>query len=102
MNSDTRLHKPLTWPMLSDDGVTLFFCHGGDAAPEVWWATRVDRNVPFAEYHPAMIDGKVLIGRAPRYVSATDELYITVKSQQTGWDLYVVRDFQETVIKNAR
>ena len=94
---DPLYSDALTWPSLSDDGLTLFFCNGGGRFPEVMYATRSHRQSAFGSPRKVAIDGKPLLGRAPRYVEATRELFVTRYSDASGqsenWDLWVVKDF---------
>jgi hypothetical protein len=94
---DPLYSDALTWPSISEDGLTLFFCNGGGRFPEVMYATRMHRRSAFGSPRKVAIDGKPLLGRAPRYVEATRELFVTrysdVDNQSENWDLWVVKDF---------
>mgnify|MGYP001174112282 CR=1 FL=1 len=91
-----QLSKPLTWPMLTDDGLTLLFSHGAGPDSEVMIATRPSDDARFRNVRTVNIDGKPLVGRAPRYVESTGELFVTQlhASSTTDWDLFVIRNFE--------
>ena len=97
LEDDPLYNDALTWPMLSDDGLTLFFCNGGGRLPEVVYATREHPIHAFADPRKVMFDGQPLLGRAPRYVPATKELvvgrYAGSDNGPENWDLWVVKDF---------
>jgi hypothetical protein len=90
-----QLNRPLTWPMLTDDGLTLLFCHGAGLDSEVMIATRPADGARFRNLRTVNIDGKPLVGRAPRYVESTGELFVTQlhAGSTIDWDLYVIRNF---------
>ncbi|OYW21201.1 MAG: hypothetical protein B7Z55_06045, partial [Planctomycetales bacterium 12-60-4] len=93
----------LTWPCLSNDGLTLWYCHGDRMLPEIRTATRSDRQASFGDHHPVMVDGKPLIGRAPRYLASTGELFLTrnLTEQPNDWSLWVVKNYQPPPAANA-
>lgn len=82
--------KPVTWPSLSDDGLLLWYAHGGDTAAEVWYATRNSTTEPFETFTPFRVDGQVLLGRSPRFCAMTGELFHSVSSKGAKWDLSFV------------
>ncbi|QDU28866.1 Serine/threonine-protein kinase PknB [Anatilimnocola aggregata] len=67
LKTDATLTDALTWPFLSEDGLSLSFCHGGDRNPEVYIAERKTLDEPFGAYRTLNIDGEQLRGRSPRY-----------------------------------
>lgn len=89
------LRKPLTWPMTTDDGLTLFFCHGASTTSDVMIATRRNQNEEFSNVRQIFINDEPLQGRAPRYFESTRELFVTRlhEDSDTDWDLFVIREF---------
>jgi serine/threonine protein kinase len=79
---------PLTWPFLSNDRLTLWYCHGGTTPPEIRVATRPGLQEAFGNHQLVIVEGEPLIGRSPRYVEATGELFYGVNA------LWVVKDYQ--------
>ncbi|QDU25093.1 Serine/threonine-protein kinase Pkn1 [Anatilimnocola aggregata] len=67
LKAEATLTEALTWPFLSEDGLSLSFCHGGDRNPEVYIAERKTLEEPFGAYRTLTIDGAQLRGRSPRY-----------------------------------
>lgn len=95
LESSRRLTRPLTWPMMTDDGMTLLFCHGAGSDSEVMIASRQTNDGRFRNVRQVEINGTPLIGQAPRYVESTGELFVTRLhgNSETDWDLFVVPDF---------
>lgn len=92
--------KPLTltWPMLTDDGLTLFFGNGGTRFDtQIMYATRTSTNQSFKNVQPVMVDSKPVKGRSPRYVAATNELFFTwdpgSKESPKDLGIYVIKNF---------
>uniref|UniRef100_A0A7C2NT94 non-specific serine/threonine protein kinase n=1 Tax=Schlesneria paludicola TaxID=360056 RepID=A0A7C2NT94_9PLAN len=96
MQSDPTRTEPLTWPFLSRDGLSLWYCHGGAKSPEIRTATRPDRSSPFGNHQPVIVAGKPLNGRAPRFVAATGELFhsLNVSEQTNDWALWVAKEYR--------
>lgn len=71
----------LTFPCLTPDGLTMFCTNEGSpnlkgGRPMVW--TRAGAAEPFGNPKYVQIDGlPPLVGRSPRYVPATNELFLT-------------------------
>jgi len=85
----------LTWMSTNKDGSVLICSHEPAPGPDgnlfAW--TKQD-NGTYTEPQLIKIDGLVpLVGRAPRYVSATKELYFTKVVDRGKFELWVVRDF---------
>lgn len=83
-----------TW-VSTDDGSWLLCSQEPSSGPDgniyVW--TKND-NGTYSDAQLIRIDGLVpLIGRAPRYVAATKELYFTKVVDRGKFELWVVRDF---------
>jgi serine/threonine protein kinase len=87
----------VTWPMITDDGLTMFLCNGGTRSEsEVLYVTRTSTDQPFGDPRQIIIDGKPLQGRCPRYVAATRELFVSLASGSNtaqDSDLWVVKNF---------
>ena len=96
INPDPNWIDPITWPFISADGLTLWYCHGGDKTPDIRTATRPGSQAPFDNHQPVIVEGTPLIGRSPRYVAATNELfYSAIRDEKTGdWSLWVVKDYR--------
>jgi hypothetical protein len=96
MSSDSNRNDPLSWPFISDDGLTLWYCRSAALSPEIWTATRRDRQATFENHQPVIVSGTRLVGRAPRFVAATGELfYSAIKTEEPpDWSLWVVKDYQ--------
>jgi len=86
LNQRERGEAP-TWPCLSEDGLTLWYAHGGDPEAEVWIARRPSVDRPFESFAPVVHEGKPLMGRSPRYCAATGELFFSVCSTPSTWYL---------------
>jgi WD40 repeat protein/Tfp pilus assembly protein PilF len=86
-----------TWASLSDDGLSLYCCFGGsgganDRRPNLTIWSRGTKDDPFS--NPTLIElGGLppLVGRCPRYIPATNELYFS------SGKISVVRNFKPTV-----
>jgi hypothetical protein len=94
---DPSYTDALTCPSLSSDGLTIFFCQGDSRFAQVMYATRSSLLKAFTDPRPALVDGEPLLGQAPRYVAATEELFLsrergTPRATQ-GRDLWVLKDF---------
>jgi len=98
------LEGNLTWLSLSNDRYTLLCSHeetariaNGEATLMVW--TRGTEEEAFSNYQYIKFPGMdALIGRSPRYVAATNELFFTrlVGEDQAGnkrWGIWVVKNF---------
>ncbi|MGV3483488.1 MAG: serine/threonine-protein kinase [Planctomycetaceae bacterium] len=92
---DDRFYRggPRTWLSFSQGGLIVFFCEGGTRDSEVYFATRAIQHQEFGPPQQVLVDGEPLIGRAPRYVAATRELFISVPSKNGGLDLWAVKNF---------
>lgn len=84
---------PRTWLSFSQGGLILFFCKGGTRDSQVFCATRASQQEAFESPQQVLVDGAPLIGRAPRYVASTRELYISSTSEKGDFDLLVLKDF---------
>jgi serine/threonine protein kinase len=82
---------PPTWPCLSEDGLVLWYGHGGDRLTQVWRATRARPQTAFGDFQPFLVDGSPLVGRSPRYCSATGELFFARPVGEQDWELAVAR-----------
>jgi hypothetical protein len=91
LNQAARGGTPPTWPFLSENGLVLWFGHGGNRETQVWRATRASLQEPFGDFQPFLIDGAPLVGRAPRYCAATGELFLARPAGENDWELAVVR-----------
>jgi uncharacterized protein (TIGR03067 family) len=83
----------LTWPMMSDDGLVLTFSIGTGRSPKIGYATRTDPNVAFDNPRLVVINGEQLVGRAPKYVKRTQELYYAKPTDTTSYEVWVVKNF---------
>jgi len=94
-SADPILTKPLTWPFLSADGLALWFCHGGAANDSyLMSASRPNVSEPFGKYQNFEQNGRPVLGRAPRYVAATNELYYSAPTkppERGNWELWVTK-----------
>lgn len=81
----------LTFPYLTPDGLTMFCTNQGipnvaGGLPMVW--TRAGATEPFGNPKYVQIEGvPPLVGRSPRYVPATNELFLTTSG------IVVVKNF---------
>lgn len=85
----------LTWMSTIKDGSVLLCSQEPASGPDgnlyVW---TKQGNGTFANPQLIRIDGLIpLVGRAPRYVSATKELYFTKVIARGKFELWVLRDF---------
>jgi tRNA A-37 threonylcarbamoyl transferase component Bud32 len=96
IGSDPNRQEPMSWPFLSDDGLTIWYSQGTALSPEIWTATRRDRQTIFENHQRVIVEGTPLVGRAPRFVAATGELfYSAIKTEQPpDWSLWVVKDYR--------
>jgi hypothetical protein len=76
MARNSLITDAVTWPHLSDDELTLVFCHGGDRLPEVFFAFRNKRDGDFDRYTPVKLEGQMLKGASPRWVASRGEIYL--------------------------
>jgi serine/threonine protein kinase len=84
----------LTWPMMSDDGLVLTFSIGTGRSPKIGYATRTDPNAAFDNPRLVVINGEPLVGRAPKYVKRTQELYYSKPTDTTSFEVWVVKNFE--------
>jgi hypothetical protein len=106
IQDDALYTAPLTWPMLTEDGLTLFFCIGGTRlSSELAYATRAKVGQPFHNARKILVDGKPLTGRAPRYIGATRELFFDRDSGSDATpenrDLWVLKNFSPAHLGNS-
>jgi hypothetical protein len=93
----------LDWPYVGDDGLTMYCCNEGAGQLSrsvgnlmVWF--RTSATEPFATQKAIEPKGlPTLIGRSPRYVAATHELFFTravVENGKPHWSgIWVIRNF---------
>ena len=97
LNDDPLYSEPLSWPALTEDLLTLFFCIGDGKSAKVVYATRPSSNRPFANPRVVIVEGKPLLGRTPHYEPQTRELFVardlSTVDKPENWDLWVVKDF---------
>ena len=103
---DQRAQKyPLTWITMAPDELSFLATHEAEVGRHrVVKASRDKISEPFQRFQYLKLpDGTPIYGRSPRYVAATDELYLTalpVYAQsgepemwaKTKQDLWVIRD----------
>ena len=75
--------------MMSDDGLVLTFSIGAGRTPKIGYATRTDPNVAFDNPRLVVINGEQLVGRAPKYVKRTQELYYSKPTDSTSFEVWV-------------
>ena len=85
--------KPLTWPFLTDNGLRLWYGSGGDRATEIWTGTRGSTDEAFRNIAPVLVDNQPLVGRAPRYLASTDELFYARPVGEHGWELAILKNY---------
>lgn len=95
MTPDPSWTEPIIWPFLSNDGLTLWYCHGAGNLPEIRKATRTDRKSPFGNHQPVIVEQTPLLGRSPRFVESTGELFYAPNLTEAprGGSLWVVKDY---------
>jgi formylglycine-generating enzyme required for sulfatase activity/serine/threonine protein kinase len=92
MQPDPRFTRSLTWPHLSDDGREIWFTHGGARDGEIVHGRRASGRAPFGDFEFLQVTGQRLIGRSPRYVVATGELFYSRPSGDRGWEIWVLNE----------
>ncbi len=93
LSADASLNDFLSWPYLSEDLLTLCFCHGDTRPCVVYLADRPKTDAQrLGNYRPVTIAGKPLTGRSPRYLAARGELYLSSDAEPIVPDseLYMV------------
>ena len=85
--------EPLNWPFVLDDHLAMF-CFGGHG-----WQTnlsywrRPSVQQPFVKLSNLSVEGVPLVGRSPRYVAATNELFFTRFLGPKQFAIWVVKNF---------
>jgi hypothetical protein len=103
----------LDWPYVSDDGLTMYCCnegagHLGRGAGNLMAWSRPSVTEPFVASKTIEATGlPTLIGRSPRYVVATHELFFTRATVENGkphWSgIWVIRNFVPPIdVKSSR
>ena len=84
---------PMTWPFLSEDRLTMLFCHGSGRNARIARTTRADSTHEFREFQSLKVDGLEINARAPFYVYKTRELFysVPVTSPAGSWELWSAR-----------
>ena len=77
MSPHAAFTDSLTWPHLSEDELTLAFCHGGLRDPTIYLADRASKDVPFGNYRTVLVDGQPVVGRSPRYQRERNAIYLS-------------------------
>lgn len=92
MTAAAALTDALTWPHLSEDGLSLSFCHGGDRSPVVYLADRAAADQPFGNYRTVALNDEPARGRSPRYFPERGGIYLSADDPNNPGDsdLYVV------------
>ena len=86
----------ISWPSMSADGKTIWFCDGGGKLPVVVRGSRPSERAPYSSFEAVLVDGREVVGRSPRYCPATAELFFCAvdNEQSNNWDLWVVKGYQ--------
>jgi hypothetical protein len=82
-----------SWPGVSSDGLKLWLNVGG-RTQTIILGSRTDLDSRFGNYQVVHFDGQPLIGRAPRYVESTNELFYGARpdEESNDWDLWVIKN----------
>jgi serine/threonine protein kinase len=102
---DVRARKwPLTWITMAPDELSFLATHEAEGRYRVVLSSRDSVSEPFQKFrYLTLPDGSPIYGRSPRYIPATDELYLTAlpvyaqSAEREMWaktkqDLWVIRN----------
>jgi len=92
-----RVDGSMTWVFVSGDSDKLFCSsQGGRPGPNgnlMLWQ-RSNASQPFRDFSYIQIPGtERLVGRSPRYVAATNELFFTRPMEDKKWTIWVIKNF---------
>lgn len=92
----------LTWPQVTGDGLKLLCANEGanraDGNLMLW--TRPSREAPFASSRYVQYPGIApLVGRSPRYVAATSELFFVRMTAPDNQRIWVIKGFNPADLK---